>query len=201
MDCCQARMHGTTVAVGHRRAGVNGLLGGYGRIAALGLALGSALVLRRAITDHDRRRLPHRTARCPPITGPRLPGDLTILQLLPRNAPSGSSWITVPVPEASYRRRRPPSNGTLEGPGPTRSPMASRWAEVVLASLRGVERELESTEPGSPEARVPAALSRSPPQRIPAVGGGRARARRAGAGPRPDGREIRDGEPLARLEG
>ena len=27
-----------------------------------------------------------------------------------------------------------------------------RQAEVVLASLRGVERELESTEPGSPEA-------------------------------------------------
>ena len=27
-----------------------------------------------------------------------------------------------------------------------------RRAEVVLASLRGVERELQSTEPGSPEA-------------------------------------------------
>ena len=27
-----------------------------------------------------------------------------------------------------------------------------RQAEVVLASLRGVERELASTEPGSPEA-------------------------------------------------
>jgi hypothetical protein len=27
-----------------------------------------------------------------------------------------------------------------------------RQAEVVLASLRGVERELESTAPGSPEA-------------------------------------------------
>ena len=27
-----------------------------------------------------------------------------------------------------------------------------RQAEVVLASLRGIERELESTKPGSPEA-------------------------------------------------
>ncbi len=28
-----------------------------------------------------------------------------------------------------------------------------RQAEVVLASLRGIERELESTKPGSPEAQ------------------------------------------------
>ena len=42
-------------------------------------------------------------------------------------------------------------------------------AEVVLASLRGVERELESTEPGSPEAeflQATAARLRSEYQRL-----------------------------------
>jgi hypothetical protein len=44
-----------------------------------------------------------------------------------------------------------------------------RRAKVVLASLRGVERELESTEPGSPEAQflqATAARLRSEYQRL-----------------------------------
>ena len=44
-----------------------------------------------------------------------------------------------------------------------------RQAEVVLASLRGVERELEATEPGSPEAeflRATAARLRREYQRM-----------------------------------
>ena len=44
-----------------------------------------------------------------------------------------------------------------------------RQAEVVLASLRGIERELESTKPGSPEAeflRMTAARLRSEYQRM-----------------------------------
>ena len=44
-----------------------------------------------------------------------------------------------------------------------------RQAEVVLASLRGVERELESSEPGSPEAaflQATAARVRSEYQRL-----------------------------------
>lgn len=52
-----------------------------------------------------------------------------------------------------------------EGPGVP----YQRQAEVVLASLRGVERELESTEPGSPEAaflHATAARLRSEYQRL-----------------------------------
>ncbi len=44
-----------------------------------------------------------------------------------------------------------------------------RQAEAVLTSLRGVERELESTEPGSPEAEflhATAARLRSEYQRL-----------------------------------
>ena len=44
-----------------------------------------------------------------------------------------------------------------------------RQAEVVLASLRGIEREFESTEPGSPEAeflRATAARLRNEYQRL-----------------------------------
>jgi hypothetical protein len=44
-----------------------------------------------------------------------------------------------------------------------------RQAEIVLTSLRGVERELESTEPGSPEAEflhATAARLRSEYQRL-----------------------------------